>query len=405
MTIPIWMRSEEHCQAGRTRLDADLIIVGAGLLGAAAAYFAATMDASLKIIVVEAGRAAAAASGRNAGFVLRGIHSYYDSCVAKYGRETARLIYRLGEENQRLIREFMDSHGLSLGYEPGGSYVLASSLEELDALSRSAQLMQEDGFNLKLHLKDPLDRGFYGAIENPDDFGIDPVKLVRTLLAASDARVLEEEPVLSLEADGEVELASTGYVLSAPRAILATNAYTASLEPLFMPYIKAVRGQMLATAPLKKRLVDKLCYANYGFEYFRQLKDMRLLLGGGRQAFAEEEVGLADEITPALQRNLEEYLRERFPEAAGAHIEHRWSGAMAFTHDGLPYVGGLPGRPGLFAALGCNGHGLGYSMSLGRLVSEAALKGADTGCFSLERLNKKPARQDRLMAQELKAGP
>ncbi len=405
MTISIWMRSEEHRQAGRTRLDADLIIVGAGLLGAAAAYFAAGIEPSLKIIVVEGGRTAGAASGRNAGFVLRGIHSYYDSCVAKYGRETARVIYKLGEENQRLIRSFMDSHGLSLGYEGGGSYVLASSLEELEALSRSAQLMQEDGFNLKLHLKDPLDRGFYGAIENPDDFGIDPVKLVKTLLAASDARVLEEEPVLTIEAGGEVELVTTGYVLSAPRAILATNAYTAGLEPFFLPYIKAVRGQMLATAPLKKRLVDKLCYANYGFEYFRQLQDMRLVLGGGRQAFAEEEVGLADEITPALQRNLEEYLRERFPEAAGAHIEHRWSGAMAFTHDGLPYVGSLPGRPGLFCVVGCNGHGLGYSMSLGRLVSEAVLRGAQTGCFNIERLKREPARQDRLLAQELKAGP
>lgn len=397
MTVSIWMKDEQNEEATpRRKLEADLVIVGAGLLGAASAYFARQFGgAEKRIILVDAGKLGGAASGRNAGFVLRGIHTYYDSCISLYGRESARRIYRMGEENQALIRQFAAENAVDIEEVEGGSYILASSLEELDRLSQSAKFMQEDGFELTLHTQDPLDRGFYGAIFNPGDFGINPVKLVRALVAAAGVTVLEEEALLNFEHGAPHILETSGAQIQAKRLLFCTNAYLPLILPGFLDHLRPARGQMFSTAPLKKKLLDKLCYANYGFEYFRQLPDHRLLLGGARQLFLDEESGYGEAVTARVQNTLEDYLKDHFPEAAGVAIERRWSGIMAFTEDGLPYLGELPKQPGVYCAVGCNGHGLGWSMTLGRLAAsitqggqaaEKAMENKDLAYFSLKRM-------------------
>ena len=397
MTDSIWMKDEREQEARpKIRLEADLAIVGAGVLGSAAAYFARQLGgADKKIVLLDSGKVAGAASGRNAGFVLRGIHTYYDSCISLYGRESAGRIYRMGEENQALVRQFVLEQGLDIEVVEGGSYILASSLEELDRLSQSAKLMQEDGFELTLHTQDPLDRGFYGAIYNPGDFGINPVKLVRTLVKAAQVELLEEEALLNFEHGSPHTLETSGALIQAKRVLFCTNAYLPMILPGFLDHLRPARGQMFSTVPLKKKLVDKLCYANYGFEYFRQLPDHRLLLGGARQLFLDEESGFSEAVTGQVQNTLEEYLKDHFPEAAGVAIEKRWSGIMAFTEDGLPYLGELPKQPGVYCAVGCNGHGLGWAMTLGRLAAgvtqggeegRKAKENKDLSYFTIDRI-------------------
>ena len=198
MTISVWLDDRSADGDARVQnVEADLAIIGGGITGAAIAYFASRLGLK-KIVIVEAGQIAGGASGRNGGFVLRGIHTYYDACVKQYGREVAADVYKFGEENQNLIRQFVAEHNVDIEYDPCGSLLLASSLDEYDELSRSAKLMAEDGFAVELCGDDPLDRGFYGALYNACDFGINPVKLVRSLIALSGATVLAEQPVRRL---------------------------------------------------------------------------------------------------------------------------------------------------------------------------------------------------------------
>lgn len=390
MTLSIWLDKRSQAQGARV-IEADLAIIGGGVVGAACAHFAAQRNNSkqkLKIVLLDAASPAHGASGRSAGFVLRGIHTYYEACVKKYGRKEAHLIYSLGEENQALMREFMAGREAAFDFDPSGSYLLASSLEEMESLAQSAELMKEDGFEHVLLREDPLDRGFYGALLCRNDFGINPVKLVQNLLLSAAVDVLRDEAVRRIEANGErkVILHTNQGTVICDRAILATNAYSSMFLDHFVDLLTVVRGQMLATAPLKKRLLERLCYANFGWEYFRQLPDRRLLLGGCRQHFAEAEMGYGDFLTRPVQQALEHYLRDRFPEAAGVPIEYRWSGLMAFTADGLPLIGQMPDLPGVYFALGCNGHGLSFNMVLGRAVINFALDGSLDPIFGAGRL-------------------
>jgi glycine/D-amino acid oxidase-like deaminating enzyme len=245
--------------------------------------------------------------------------------------------------------------------------------------------MKEDGFAVKLLTEDPLDRDFYGAMENPGDSTVNPVKFVRALVDASSAQVFENETVCKIDSDGNSVLVNTTKrTFKAQRCLVTTNAYTPLLLSDFIDKIKPARGQAFVTQPLRKRVLEKPCYANYGWEYFRQLSDNRFILGGSRQLFMNEEFGYADMITKPIQSALEGYLKDRFPDVAGVPIVQRWSGIMAFTADGLPLVGELD-KSGVFFAVGFNGHGFGYGINMCKLLVDVAMDGCDAGVFNAER--------------------
>lgn len=381
MTVSFWLDSQNH----KEKEEFDVAIVGAGVTGAAVAYWLSQRK-DLKVGLFDSDIAGGGASGRSGGFVLRGVMAYYNKLVKAFGRETARSLLSFNEQTQSYISEFAQKHGNHFGLERCGSYLLAASIEELQDLAESAELMKEDGFSLEYLKEDPIERGFYGAIHSPGDLGLNPYQLVQALVSASGINVFEDEQVYQIGWSNHQPLLYTQKrLLSAGRVLLCTNAFLPLLLPELSGLMKPTRGQILVTRPLEERIVDKLCYANFGYEYFRQLPDGRFLLGGCREPFLEEEVNYADTVTPSVQSALQNYLKDRFPEVAGASIDYRWCGIMSFTQDGLPIVGELNDKPGVLFVTGCNGHGLGYSMALGRLLVDYALDGAKPGIFDSRR--------------------
>jgi glycine/D-amino acid oxidase-like deaminating enzyme len=169
------------------------------------------------------------------------------------------------------------------------------------------------------------------------------------------------------------------------RVLLAINAYAPLFELGFVEKLTPIRGQILVTKPLWERVLDRICYANYGWEYFRQLPDNRLLLGGCREQFLDQEIGYSDVVSRPVQSALESYLKDRFPDIAGVRIDYRFSGVMGFTADGLPLVGETKKTPGMFYAMGCNGHGFSYGLNLSRLLVDCAIDGKSAGIFDAER--------------------
>ena len=387
MTVSFWLDDEveSDCQ-GKTQ-QFDIAIIGGGLIGAACAYLLSHRE-GLRVALIESSTLGSQASGRNAGMVLRGIQVYYNDCVKRYGRDVARNVYRFAQENQEMIKEFARVHSVDLDLEPVGSYILAASIEELEELDESAQLLKEDGFEVEYLREDPLERDYYGALYNQHDFGINPVKLVRALVSLSEVTVFEGEHVRRIEGarnGGRMRIVCSRQEFVCEKVLLATNAYSNLIDPWFIERIRPYRGQIVVTEPLEKKLVSSLCYANYGWVYFRQLSCGRFLLGGRRQLFLEDESGFADMITHSVQTALESYLKEFFPEIAGVGIDYRFSGTMGFTKDGLPLVGAHPNIPGLYFAVAMNGHGLGYGLKMADHLISVALNEEDSNIFDPKR--------------------
>lgn len=357
-------------------MQADVAVVGGGIVGASAAYWLKRLRPSLRVVLVEAGRLASGASGRNAGFILQGVAPDYLTDVERYGTERARRLWQFTKENRDLI--FSELRGRAFALEASGSLLVAATAEENDRLRAAVHRMRTAGTAVAYVPPEEtnrriLSRGFFGSLYIPSGAMMNPAALVRHVAEQSGAQVLEHHRVLDLVPAGD------GAVLETPlrrvragRVVLALGAYLPLLVPDLRTWVRPVRAQMLATGP-SERWLQVPIYSHQGYFYLRQAPDGRVLLGGARHLHVETEVGYEDATTPALQDDLELYLRGFFPHTAGLAVAHRWSGTMGFSPDGLPVLGEVPGLPGGVWATGFTGHGMGYGFRFGRLLADLAL--------------------------------
>ena len=135
------------------------------------------------------------------------------------------------------------------------------------------------------------------------------------------------------------------------------------------------RGQVLTTEPLEERLFDYPHYARHGFDYWQQLTDGRIVLGGFRDFSILTEMTDEETTTEPIQHALDAFLVEllgRMPE-----VTHRWAGIFGLTQDLLPLVGAVPGSPGTWVAAGYSGHGNVLGFMCGELIAAAVLGAQD----------------------------
>ncbi|MCA1814759.1 MAG: FAD-binding oxidoreductase [Halobacteriales archaeon] len=379
MTLSLWL---DEAYAPRPppqgRVEADVAIVGAGMTGASAAH--ALAGQGLRVVLLDADRAAGRASGRNAGFCITLLGTPYTELVAKRGRAVARDIIGMNVQNRDRVQQLVRELRIDCAFAATGSYSAAMSEAEAREQERSAALLRADGLaaDWVADAEQVLGvRGMHGALFRPGDGQIHPARFVRGLVAHSEregVRVHEGAPVRALERYGDGwALQGPGFLVEAGQALLCTNARAAELAPFFADKLRPVRAQMLATAPIPGlRQPPAPVYADHGYEYWR-LHENRLLLGGKRPVARAQEVGHEEILNTQVQAALDAFRAAHLPQAARTPVTHRWAGIMDFSLDGEPYVGAVPGMPGVRAACGFTGHGFGYATRSAELLAAQVL--------------------------------
>lgn len=366
--------------------EADVAIVGGGITGVASALWLAREGATVALL--EARRIAAGASGRNGGFLLSGTAESYGEAIARYGRDRARRIWAYNVANRELASRLASELG-ELGWACGlrwtGSLRIAVSEAELAELRTSEALLRDDEWQAepvaRQDLPAVLRPAYLGATYYPLDGEMQPARFVRGLALLAErggAMLCEDSPVTSVSRDqqGYIVRTQSGAV-RAPKLLLAANAWLGDLAPdLGLDWLAAsiapTRGQMLATAPVVERLFDCPCYADEGFQYWRQLPDGRLVVGGWRNRSLPTESTSDETPSQDVQPHLDGFVRETLG-LRDVPVEHRWAGVMAFSPDGLPLIGRVSGEDNCFVAGGYTGHGNAYALMAGRVVADLIL--------------------------------
>jgi gamma-glutamylputrescine oxidase len=274
--------------------------------------------------------------------------------------------------------------GWACGYERNGSLRIAVTEDELAEVWDSVKLLEEDGWEAT-----PIDvaelparlRGAYlGGSFHPMDGEVQPAQFVRgiaRLALKAGACVYEASAVTALaEAEDHVLVSTATGTVRAAHAILATNVRLPELLAQLAAHalgaaITPARGQMLATAPVDEELFPCPCYADEGYQYWRQLRDGRLVVGGWRNTSLETE--RTDDETPGapVQDRLDGFLRQTLGlSEARAPVTQRWAGIMAFSADGLPMVGRVPGSRRCYLAGAYTGHGNAYALAAARVLAD-----------------------------------
>ncbi len=362
-------------------VDADVIIVGAGLCGASAAVAAA--EAGLRVVWIEGRGVSTGASGRNAGFLLQGTAERYARAASMMGRDRARRVHALSLENHAGMAAAVVRYGLDCGYQRRGSLQLAGSEAEEAELLESATLLVEDGFEATVLAGDALaacyrEAGFRVGVHLPADGELQPAAFVRGLARvamAQGVRLYEQTPVTRIDAPspGEAHVHTSHGTAHASLVLVCTNAAAGQLLPFFADKVDPVRGQMLATAPAPPLFACPV-YADHGFDYWRQDEHGRIALGGWRNLDPDSERGMDEVLHDGIQSRMTSFLH-RFPALRDVPVTHRWSGTMGFSRDGLPICGAVPGFPGALAAVGFTGHGFGFAHLAGKALVELVMEG------------------------------
>jgi gamma-glutamylputrescine oxidase len=354
----------QHRWAGFSRLEgpalADVVIVGAGVTGAACALELARSGAS--VIVVEGDRAGAGASGRNGGFASAGTGLELAEAEARIGPGPARALRRATQDALDAMLALAAERGEPDAVRRTGSLWVAGP-DEADRLEAAVTALRAGGVDCREapeRIPEPMRPYYARAALFPGDCELQPARWVRALAeaaASAGARFHESSPAVAVEPrpDGWRVRTPAG-TAAASAVVVACDGLIPRLVPELRGIVYPVRGQMLATAPLPTPVIVRPTHCDHGFVYARPTLDGRLAIGGARWADLEAEYTDDARPTEPVQAALERFLADRLG-LAGVGITHRWAGTMGFSADLLPVAGELPGRPGLHVAGGYSGVG------------------------------------------------
>ncbi|SHN33472.1 NAD(P)/FAD-dependent oxidoreductase [Streptomyces yunnanensis] len=364
-----------------TRNSADVIVVGAGVVGAACAYYAAR--SGLRVAVLDRGPVAGGTTGAGEGNLL--VSDKEPGPELELARISGELWRKLSEELPPDIE-----------YEPKGGLVVASDEAGMAALrdfasgQRGAGVTAEEVPADRLRDLEPhLAAGLAGGFHYPQDAQVMPALAAAHLLRAGGERVRlrlgEEVTGLLTEASGEIRgVRTTVGELHAPYVVNAAGTWggeIARLAHVALP-VRPRRGFVLVTEPLPRVVRRKVYAADYVADVASGSAALQtsavvegtpagpVLIGASR-----ERVGYDRTLSPEALRHLAAQAIALFPVLAGIRAMRTYVGFRPYLPDHLPAIGPDPRVPGLLHACGHEGAGIGLAPATGLAIARSLTGG------------------------------
>lgn len=349
----------------------DAVVIGLGITGATAALELA--EAGLSVLALDAHGLGWGASARSGGFLLVEHAIEYPARRARFGRDRMQTVIEMARSSHELVEQ---RFARAAEHKRCGSLILPMAEDESEqrTLAEAASLLQEDGVPCSQGAGHEGLDGFAPGLSIPEDGEVHPGRLLAAVGAEAGRAGAKLRQGLVADVDTKQRVVTTAdATISYGIAIVAVNAWTRRLLPHVD--IRPQRAQMLATRPLgPMRKLGPVCYGCWGYDYFRQRDDGRMLIGGRRHLHRESESTDASVPTAAVQDDLEAYLARHLRAFGPFEIEARWSGIMGFSPDELPFWEALSDAAGTASTHvlgGMTGHGMGLGAICGQTIARS----------------------------------
>ena len=328
-----------------SQTECDLAIVGGGFTGLWTALLAKQRNPALDVVVLEARRSAAAASGRNGGFCDASLTHGFANGLSRFAAELHTL-ERLGAENLDAIESTVRDHEIDCNFERTGMVDVATASWQYADLIEVAEAMRAYGYrvdvlDLEAMRAEVASPSYQGGLWIHDRTAIvNPAKLawgLRRVCLDAGVRLHENTAVTRLSAETErIRLTTAHGSVVARRVALATNADRPLLKRL-RPYILPVYDYVLVTEPLTAVQLASVGWSNRQglgdsanqFHYYRLTGDSRILWGGYDAIYH-----FGNRVDPRLEQRartfdkLAGHFFATFPQLSGVRFTHRWGGAI-----------------------------------------------------------------------------
>lgn len=353
----------------------DVVVVGGGLTGLSAALHLTRLG--LDVTLLEAGRIADGASGRNGGQLHPGQRRDQLWLEAHLGDKMANALWRLGEEAVALVHSLRAELGVDCGWRPGLIEAAHTEAAYGDLRHYADHLAARYGVEEEVLPRAALataigSERYVGGTKNPVGGHMNPLAFAAAI--AERAHVEGARLHAGVHVTGhaasprglKVTATSGGagrHTIRTGSILLAGNGMMRGVEPFLDARIMQLRNYILATKPLPTPLIrggEAVADTRYVIRYFRQDAAGRMVFGGG-ESFADTRGDIAAIVRP--------YLAEIYPALRDAPVAAAWSGTLGITRQRLPIIRRL--EPGLYAAAGFSGQGLGLATFAGKVIADA----------------------------------
>ena len=375
--------------------SADVVVLGGGITGIAASFYASKEGAS--VICIERGRINSEASGGNAGSLHAQLLSWDFGAKAVGDGEVQLQTLPFQQESIELWKSLEQKFNADFEIELNGGLMVAEKEDEVRFLEKKIAAEARVGIETELvdkesiskivpEISDTVIAGSWCSKEGK----INP--LVATPIFAREAKkqgaIIEEltEVVGLNRISGGYEILTNRGKITTKKLIIAAGGWTAALFDMLgisVP-VNGAPLQMIVTTPAPK-LVNCLMYHSGRHLTLKQSNSGSIIIGGAWPAGLSRK-GHSITLPDSIEGNLW-VAGKTIPRIGDIDILRTW-GAMNIDIDGAPLIGQIPGFEGLMIAATANGYTLGPIM--GKEVAKIAVSGKlrqDLDIFSIKRFN------------------
>ncbi|MCC6554826.1 MAG: FAD-binding oxidoreductase [Polyangiaceae bacterium] len=381
------------------RSHADIVVIGAGIMGLAIAYNLARHHGVTNIVVVDRSYLCGGASGRNGG----GVRAQFSS------EENIRLM----RESIRICRDFAHEMRINVWFRQGGYLFLVRSEAGRRTLEKSVAIQNECG--LATRMLSPAEareivpelsiEGVVAASYNPEDGVVFPWPFVWGYAQGAErlgVEIATNTYVKGFRTRGpriEAVVTDRGEIRTS-RVVNAAGAWSPEVARLLGVELpnRPHRHEICSTEPLKLWLKPLVADLSNGL-YFSQSMRGEIVGGVSNDDVPEGlDMGSSHKFLALYGRAL---LRA-CPVLGRVKVLRQWAGCYDLTPDANPIVGEVDEVEGFFQASGFMGHGFMMAPVMGKLIAQRIAEGTDLPLF--ERWSLRRFKEGRLLQESMIIG-
>lgn len=347
-------------------MRSDLIVIGGGAMGLLSAYQLAR--AGKRVCLLERGRLGAESSWAGGGIVSP-LYPW------RYSPAVTALAHCSQDDYPALVEQLRRDSGLDPELHVTGLYWLDMDDQPaaLDWAQRAGRALSELPIEQAYAAVPALGPGFSRALHMPGIANVRNPRLLKALRGAlagmANVSLHEQSEVLGFVCEGPqvVGVTTAQGELRAEQIVIAAGAWSAELLQrlqLAMP-VEPVKGQMILFKCAADFLPSMVLAQG---RYAIPRRDGHILVGS-----TLEHVGFDKVPTEEALLSLRASAQQLLPDLARAQLAGHWAGLRPGSPDGIPFIGPVPGYPGLWLNCGHYRNGLVLAPASCQLLSDLLL--------------------------------
>jgi sarcosine oxidase subunit beta len=363
---------------------ADIVVIGAGIVGCSIAYHLVA-QAAPKVVVVEKDLICSGSTGKSAG----GIRQQF----------ATELNVRLSLESLKMFHRMRDELGIDPEFRQVGYLFMAATGKEVDLFRRQAEFLQGHGIPVRMVSPDDirrivpyvrLDDIIGGAYCSTDGYAA-PYEVTMGYASAARRRgvtIHEQRAVTGILKDGDrvAGVETSQGPIHAPVVVNAAGpdgGLVGVMAGVDVP-VKPYRRQLFVTGPLPEFSQEPPLTIDYHRNWYFRGEMGGCLFSGPKDDESTFDTSvdwehLAESVAKAVAR---------VPVLEQAEIKRGWAGSYDLSPDNNAILGAVPELPGFYLATGHSGHGFMHGPATGKLMAELILTGRTSIDISALRLDR-----------------